>query len=80
MTPRVRATLARVSGYGIAVSNLTFLPLAVCGSAVLNESMLTLLIITIGLTAFGLASVRFGTESRPGFDERPDGTRFGALR
>jgi hypothetical protein len=42
--------------------------------------MLTLLIITIGLTAFGLASVRFGTESRPGFDERPDGTRFGALR
>jgi hypothetical protein len=43
-------------------------------------AMLTLLIITTGLTAFGLAAVRFGADTRPGFDERLDGQRFGALR
>jgi hypothetical protein len=42
--------------------------------------MLTLLLITSGLTAFGLASARFGSDSRPGFDERREGDRFGALR
>lgn len=42
--------------------------------------MITFLIITIGLTAFGLAATRFGTDSRTGFDERRDGERFGALR
>ena len=42
--------------------------------------MLTLLIISTGVTAFGLASARFGTDSRPGFDESRDGQRFGALR
>ena len=42
--------------------------------------MLTLLLITTGLTAFGIASARFGSDTRPGFDERRDGERFGALR
>jgi hypothetical protein len=42
--------------------------------------MLTLLIITTGLTLFGLASVRFGTDSRPVFDEHREGERFGVLR
>jgi hypothetical protein len=36
--------------------------------------------IVAGTAAFGLAAVRFGTDSRPGFDERRDGERFGALR
>ena len=42
--------------------------------------MLTILLITAGLTAFGLTSVRFGADSRPGFNERREGERFGALR
>jgi hypothetical protein len=42
--------------------------------------MITFLIITISLTAFGLASARFGVDSRPVFDERREGERFGALR
>ena len=42
--------------------------------------MITILITTIGLTAFGLASVRFGADSRSVFDERREGERFGALR
>jgi hypothetical protein len=39
--------------------------------------MLILLITTV---LFGLAALGFGTDSRPGFDERRDGERFGALR
>jgi hypothetical protein len=42
--------------------------------------MITFLLISIGLTAFGLAATRFGADSRPGFDERREGERFGALR
>jgi hypothetical protein len=42
--------------------------------------MITFLLITIGLTAFGYASVRFGSDSRSVFDERREGERFGALR
>jgi hypothetical protein len=42
--------------------------------------MITFLIITIGLTAFGLAATRYGADSRPGFNERREGERFGALR
>jgi hypothetical protein len=42
--------------------------------------MLTILLTTIGLTAFGLSAVRFGADSRTGFDERREGERFGALR
>jgi hypothetical protein len=42
--------------------------------------MITILLITIGLTAFGLASARFGADSRSGFDERREGERFGVLR
>ena len=42
--------------------------------------MFTILLITAGLTAFGLASVRFGSDSRPGFDGHREGDRFGALR
>jgi hypothetical protein len=42
--------------------------------------MITFLLITIGLTAFGLASARFGADSRSVFDERREGERFGALR
>lgn len=42
--------------------------------------MLTLLLITGALTAFGLASSRFGADSRSVFDERREGERFGALR
>jgi hypothetical protein len=45
-----------------------------------SSSMLTILLITGGLLAFGLASTRFGVDSRSGFDERRDGERFGALR
>ena len=43
-------------------------------------SMLTLTLITTALAVFGLVAARFGTDSRPGFDERRDGERFGALR
>jgi hypothetical protein len=42
--------------------------------------MITFLLITIGLTAFGLGAARFGTDSRSGFDERREGERFGVLR
>ncbi len=42
--------------------------------------MFTILLITAGLTAFGLFAVRFGTDSRSVFDERREGERFGALR
>jgi hypothetical protein len=34
----------------------------------------------IGVAVFGALAARFGAESRPGFDQRPDGDRFGALR
>ena len=44
------------------------------------HSMITFLLITIGLTAFGLAAARFGADSRSVFDERREGERFGALR
>ena len=43
-------------------------------------SMLTILLITGVLTAFGLASARYGADSRSVFDERREGERFGALR
>jgi hypothetical protein len=42
--------------------------------------MITFLLITIGLTAFGLVSARFGADSRSVFDERREGERFGVLR
>ena len=42
--------------------------------------MVTILLITAGLTAFGLSAVRFGADSRPGFNGRREGERFGALR
>ena len=45
--------------------------------------MITVMLISlilVGLTVFGLAAVRFGADSRPGFDERLDQQRFGALR
>ena len=42
--------------------------------------MLTILLTTVGLTAFGLAAVRFGSDSRSVFDERREDERFGALR
>jgi hypothetical protein len=42
--------------------------------------MLTILLISTALTTFGLAAARFGADSRPGFDERREGERFGALR
>ena len=42
--------------------------------------MLTFLLITSGLTAFGMVAARFGADSRPVFDERREGDRFGALR
>ena len=41
--------------------------------------MFTILLITAGLAAFGLGSNRFGADSRPGFDGRREGERFGAL-
>jgi hypothetical protein len=37
-------------------------------------------IIAVSAAAAGLASGRLGTDSRPGFDERRDGERFGALQ
>jgi hypothetical protein len=43
-------------------------------------SMITFILISIGLTAFGFASARFGTDSRSVFDERREGERFGVLR
>lgn len=36
--------------------------------------------IVVGTGALGYAAARFGADSRPGFDERRDGERFGALR
>jgi hypothetical protein len=42
--------------------------------------MITFLLISFGLTAFGLAAARFGADSRPGFDQRREGERFGVLR
>ncbi len=42
--------------------------------------MILLATIVTSLAAFGLVALRFGAESRPGFDERPDGERFGVLR
>jgi hypothetical protein len=45
--------------------------------------MFTVLIIIVAASAvaavFGLAALRFGTDSRPGFDGRPERERFGAL-
>jgi hypothetical protein len=43
-------------------------------------SMITFILISIGLTAFGVASARYGTDSRSVFDERREGERFGSLR
>ncbi|MDX6698146.1 MAG: hypothetical protein QOE65_1543 [Solirubrobacteraceae bacterium] len=42
--------------------------------------VLYMLILLITTVLFGLAALGFGTDSRPGFDERRDGERFGALR
>jgi hypothetical protein len=42
--------------------------------------MITIVLISMGVAGFGLASVRYGTESRPEFDEHRAGERFGALR
>jgi hypothetical protein len=39
-----------------------------------------MLILTLSIVLFGLAASRWGTDSRPGFDERREGERFGALR
>ena len=47
---------------------------------ILRCMLVLLSFIVAGTAAFGLAAVRFGTDSRPGFDERRDGERFGALR
>ena len=39
------------------------------------------MLILISLTVvLGLLALRYGTDSRPGFDERRDGERFGVLR
>ena len=38
-----------------------------------------LIVLTLTVIA-SFAALRFGAESRPGFDERPAGERFGALR
>ena len=40
--------------------------------------MLTILL--IATIVAGFASMRFAADSRPGFDERPEGERFGVLR
>jgi hypothetical protein len=37
-------------------------------------------IVAVSAVAAGFASGRLGTDSRPGFDERRAGERFGALR
>jgi hypothetical protein len=42
--------------------------------------MITFILISIALTAFGVASARFGSDSRSVFDERREGERFGVLR
>jgi hypothetical protein len=42
--------------------------------------MLILISSLLAAALFGAASIRYGSDSRPGFDERPDGARFGALR
>jgi hypothetical protein len=42
--------------------------------------LIQVFLIVAGTLGFGLAALRFGTDSRPGFDERPDGERFGVLR
>ena len=44
------------------------------------QRMITFILISIGLTAFGLAATRFGADSRPGFDGRRESERFGVLR
>jgi hypothetical protein len=41
--------------------------------------MLLLIAFTAAAAAFGLSGF-IGTDSRPWFDERPEGQRFGALR
>ncbi len=41
---------------------------------------MTPIILIAVITLFGLASARFGRDSRPLFDERREGERFGALR
>lgn len=38
------------------------------------------LIFIVAATVFGLLALRYGAESRPGFDERAPGDHFGALR
>lgn len=38
-----------------------------------------LILISISIV-IGLLALRYGADSRPGFDERRDGERFGVLR
>jgi hypothetical protein len=42
--------------------------------------MILLATILASMAAFGLVALRFGADSRPGFDERREGERFGVLR
>lgn len=39
-----------------------------------------LLVVILVLVVLPFASIHYGTDSRPEFDERPHGERFGALQ
>ena len=45
-----------------------------------RRSLPSMLMFLIFLLVFGAIALLYGTDSRPGFDERRDGERFGALR
>lgn len=50
------------------------------GRSACYDRGMELLFLLIIMVALPLLSIMFGAESRPGFDERPFGDRFGTLR